>query len=510
MCGIVGIAQPLAAPEPAAAAVASEALLLLQHRGQDACGIISMDGSRLAMHKGFGLVSEAFKQRHVEALSGGFAIGHVRYPTAGTATAMNEIQPFYVNSPFGMSMVHNGNITNCRELREYLAREGHRHINSDSDSELLLNLFAHELAAVSSSPSPGSDEIAAAVAAVHLRCKGSYSVCALIADYGLVAFRDPNGIRPLALGVRETHAGISYMVASESVALVNLGYEHMGDVGSGEALVIDRSLELVRASTSVDSRSCPCMFEYVYLARPDSLIENVLVYDARINMGRELAKRIRSRDGDMPVDVVIPIPDSSRPTAMQLAQDLGVPYREGFVKNRYVGRTFIMPDPEMRRRTVRRKLSIIAAEFTGKRVLLVDDSIVRGTTGREIVQMAREADPAAIYFASAAPPVRYQNVYGIDMPRRAELVAAHRSDDQVGDWLGVDRMIYQEIGGLASSVRKANPSLGELEASCFTGEYLPGTLEDGYLEGLENSARSRLGRVEEHPDQLNLSLAIAP
>jgi len=423
---------------------------------------------------------------------------------------MNEIQPFYVNSPFGMSMVHNGNITNCRELRAYLAEEGHRHINSDSDSELLLNLFAHELEKVCSSPAPSSAQIAAAVAGVHARCKGSYSVCALVADHGLVAFRDPNGIRPLALGKRESEVGVSYMVASESVALVNLGYELVGDVRAGETLVIDTSLDLVRASIPGEARSRPCLFEYVYLARPDSLLENVLVYDARINMGSELAKRIRSRNGDMQVDVVIPIPDSSRPTAMQLAQALGVPYREGFVKNRYVGRTFIMPDPELRRRTVRRKLSIIAAEFTGKRVLLVDDSIVRGTTGREIVQMAREAEPAAIYFASAAPPVRFQNIYGIDMPRRAELVAAHRTEEQVGEWLGVDRMIYQDIEGLASSVRRANPSLVDLEASCFTGEYLPGTLEEGYLEELEHSPWSRLGRQEERPDQLNLSLAIAP
>ena len=511
MCGVVGIAQAATAEAESAAVLAGEALLLLQHRGQDACGIISLDRGRLAMHKGFGLVSETFRQEHLEALRGGFAIGHVRYSTAGAATAMNEIQPFYVNSPFGMSMVHNGNITNCDELREYLAREGNRHINSESDSEVLLNLFAHELMRHSNGRAD-VQSISDAVGSVHRICKGAYSVCVLIADYGLVAFRDPYGIRPLAVGRSNTGSRASYMVASESVALANLGYELVGDVEPGAAVIIDQSMRLTRTPPPEAASSHPCLFEYVYLARPDSVIEQALVYDTRVNMGSALARLIASEHRDLEIDVVIPVPDSSRPTAMQLAQELNLPYREGFVKNRYIGRTFIMPDPELRRKSVRRKLSIIASEFAGKRVLLVDDSIVRGTTGREIVQMAREAGPQAIHFASAAPPVRHQNVYGIDMPRLADLVAAKVGETEVGEWMDVDRMIYQKLDGLVNAVRQSNPSLNRLETSCFSGEYLPGTVSEGYLERLENTSasRSRCNAQTAISGQMDLSLAIAP
>lgn len=508
MCGIVGIAGAADANE-SAAALASEALLLLQHRGQDACGIISMDGGRLGMHKGFGLVSETFRARHIDALTGEFAMGHVRYPTAGAVTAVNEIQPFYVNSPFGMSMVHNGNITNSGELRAHLGGQGRRHINSDSDSEVLLNLFAHELAQAASGMRIDPEAVARAVAGVHGRCKGAYSVCALVAGFGLVAFRDPHGIRPLVLGRRETGGRVSHMVASESVALVNLGYEVARDVAPGETIVIGGDLGLSAHPYPGETSRTPCLFEYVYLARPDSLIDGSLVYETRINMGSKLAAQVREDHPDLGIDVVVPIPDSSRPTAMQLAQELGLPYREGFVKNRYIGRTFIMPDPATRRRSVRRKLSLVPSEFAGKRVLLVDDSIVRGTTGREIVQMAREARPEAIYFASAAPPVRYQNVYGIDMPSRSELIAAHLKDDEVGSWLGVDRMIYQRLDSLVAAAKGDNPSVDGFEASCFDGEYLPGTVSQGYLEWLERTRGAR--RQDAIPeDQMDLSLAIAP
>lgn len=508
MCGIVGIAGTADASE-SAAALASEALLLLQHRGQDACGIISMDGSRLGMHKGFGLVSETFKGRHIAALTGEFAMGHVRYPTAGAVTAVNEIQPFYVNSPFGMSMVHNGNITNSAELRAEIGGRGRRHINSDSDSEVLLNLFAHELSQAANGREIGPGTIARAVAGVHRKCRGAYSVCALVADHGLVAFRDPHGIRPLVLGRRETGSGVSHMVASESVALANLGYELVRDVAPGETLVIDRSLGISSHGCDLGAAHTPCLFEYVYLARPDSMIEGALVYETRINMGRSLARRIREEHPDLSIDVVVPIPESSRPTAMQLAQELGVPYREGLVKNRYIGRTFIMPDPAARRRSVRRKLSVVPHELRGRNVLLVDDSIVRGTTGREIVQMAREARPKAIYFASAAAPVRHQNVYGIDMPSRSELIAAHRDEREVGVWLGVDRMIYQRLDHLVDAVKCENPSVSGLETSCFDGEYLPGSVSPGYLEWLEGARGAR--RAGPAPEeQMDLSLAIVP
>ncbi len=505
MCGVVGIAG-VNGEEPVSA-LTCEALLLLQHRGQDACGIISMNGSRLAMHKGFGLVSENFKPHHVDALSGEFAVGHVRYPTAGKATALNEIQPFYVNSPFGMSMVHNGNLTNCTELREALSKEAHRHINSDSDSEILLNIFAYELTRALKNGQINSQVILHAVDNLHKRCKGAYSVCVLIANYGLIAFRDPNGIRPLVLGKKETATGTSYMVASESVALINLGYELVRDVLPGEVVIVDQTFRLLEPSSVSRETGHPCLFEYVYLARPDSMVEKALVYETRINMGSQLARQIRKRHNGLEIDVVIPIPDSARPTAMQLAQELCIPYREGFVKNRYIGRTFIMPDPAMRRRSVRRKLSVIPSEFSGKRVLLVDDSIVRGTTGREIVQMAREAEPKAIHFASAAPPVRYQNVYGIDMPNRKELIAAERNDQEIGTWLGVDQMIYQEIDSLVEAVRSANPSLSNAEASCFTGEYLKGTVSDEYLTWLERTSTGRLGRAVSM-GQMDLALSV--
>src|SRR5689334_16889273 len=428
------------------------------------------------MHKGSGQVRDVFRTRNMRSLPGNIGIAHCRYPTAGSAFKVAEAQPFYVNSPFGIVLGHNGNLTNSDALKDEMFRTDLRHINTGSDSEVLVNVLAHELESASVKLRLEPQAIFAAVAAVHRRVRGAYAVVAMIAGYGVLAFRDPYGIRPLCIGYNETETGTEYMVASESVALDALGFRLLRDVAPGEAVFIDEDGNFHSQQCAAKSSLNPCIFEYVYLARPDSLIDGASVYETRLNMGEKLAAKIRQQHPGLGVDVVIPIPDSSRPSALQLAAGLGVPYREGFVKNRYIGRTFIMPGQAVRSRSVRQKLNPMAMEFAGKNVLLVDDSIVRGTTSREIVSMAREAGARKVFFASAAPPVRYPNVYGIDMPTRAELIAAHRSEDEVARELGADALIYQDLDALKEAARQANPRLTDFAPSCFGGVFIIGVI----------------------------------
>lgn len=481
MCGIIGVVGR----GPVSQAL-YDGLTVLQHRGQDAAGIVTFDerNRRLNLRKAKGLVSDVFEVRHMQRLTGRMGIGHVRYPTAGSS-ASAESQPFYVNSPFGITLGHNGNLTNARQLRRELFVEDRRHINTDSDSEILLNVFAQELMKLERLNLTPED-ICNAVAGVHRRCKGAYAVVAMIAGHGVLAFRDPNGIRPLVFGVRDGEDGPEYMVASESVALDVLGFELIRDVSPGEAVFIDEDSNLHTHICAGDATYCPCIFEYVYFARPDSVLDDVSVHKARMRMGKRLGKRLLTEWSDHDIDVVIPIPDTSRTAAQEMAIQLGVTYREGFIKNRYIGRTFIMPGQTQRRRSVRRKLNPIGLEFKGKNVLLVDDSIVRGTTSNEIVQMARDAGAGKVYFASASPPIRFPNVYGIDMPAAGELIAHQRTTEEVREAIGADRLIYQELEDLEKAVRKGNPRLEKFDTSVFTGEYVTGVSDD-YL--------SILGRV---------------
>ena len=475
MCGIVGVISQAPANQ-----LIYDALLLLQHRGQDAAGIVTMQGTKCFMHKARGMVRDVFRTRNMRALPGHVGLGQVRYPTAGNAYSEEEAQPFYVNAPFGIVLVHNGNLTNAHALKDELFAVDRRHINTGSDTEVLINVLAHELELVARNLPLTPDEVFKAVAAVHRRIKGSYAVVALIAGHGLLAFRDPFGIRPLCFGQTDTPQGHEVMVASESVALEGTGHRLTRDVAPGEALFIEMD-------GTVHTRQCaehpslnPCIFEYVYLARPDSVLDGVSVYQARLNLGETLAQRLISTMPPSDIDVVIPIPESSRPSAMQLAYMIGKPYREGFVKNRYVGRTFIMPGQAVRKKSVRQKLNAIGMEFKGRNVLLVDDSIVRGTTSKEIVQMAREAGARRVYMASAAPPVRHPNVYGIDMPTPEELVAHGRSLEEVRAFIGADALIYQDVDAMKRVIRALNPALAGFEASCFDGRYITGdvTLED--------------------------------
>lgn len=505
MCGIIGVVATTPVNQ-----LLYDGLQVLQHRGQDAAGIATAEGGRFHMHKGPGLVSEVFRTRHMRNLEGNWGIGHCRYPTAGSAYNPAEAQPFYVNSPFGLMLAHNGNLTNADELKREMYLADLRHMNTNSDSEVLLNVLAHELQ-VSSNGSfrLDPDTIFRAVAGVHNRARGAYAAVVMIAGYGLLAFRDPFGIRPLVLGVNETPKGKEYIVASESVAVDVLGFKLVRDIQPGEAVLIDRQGNLVSRQCCEPKAHAPCMFEYVYLARPDSLIDGVSVYDSRVKMGEFLADRIKRDFPHLKIDVVIPIPDSSRPAAMELATRLGLPYREGFVKNRYIGRTFIMPGQAIRRKSVRQKLNAIHQEFTGKNVLLVDDSIVRGTTSREIINMAREAGATQVFMASAAPPVRYANVYGIDMPSRAELIASYRDEQQIGEEIGADALIYQEIEDLKRSVQSLNPTLTVFETSCFDGCYVTGDITPEYLQAIEggraDSAKSRSNEDGEG-GQLDLNL----
>jgi amidophosphoribosyltransferase len=477
MCGIVGVISKQPVNQ-----LIYDALLLLQHRGQDAAGIVTMQGTKCFMHKARGMVRDVFRTRNMRALPGSVGLGQVRYPTAGNAYNEEEAQPFYVNAPFGIVLVHNGNLTNAHTLKAELFDIDRRHINTESDTEVLINILAHELELAARDLPLAPETVFKAVAAVHRRLRGSYAVVALIAGHGLLAFRDPYGIRPLVYG---TSADGETMVASESVALEGTGHTLVRDVAPGEALFIDLDGNVHTRQCAAKPSLNPCMFEYVYLARPDSVMDGVSVYQARLNLGETLAQRVISTMPPSAIDVVIPIPESSRPSAMQLAQKIGKPYREGFVKNRYVGRTFIMPGQAVRRKGVRQKLNAMPQEFRGRNVLLVDDSIVRGTTSKEIVQMAREAGANKVYMASAAPPVRFPNVYGIDMPTREELIAANRSIEEIREYIGADALIYQDIDAMKRVVAALNPKLVGFEASCFDGQYVTGDVSDDDFAALK-------------------------
>jgi len=482
MCGILGVVGQSPVNQ-----LLYDGLQVLQHRGQDAAGIVTASGKTFHMHKGSGMVRDVFRTRNMRSLQGRAGIAHVRYPTAGSAACLAEAQPFYVNSPFGLVLAHNGNLTNTEELKADMFRHDLRHINTNSDSEVLLNVFAHELAQRVEGFELTVDGVFGAIAAVHRRVRGAYAVVAMIAGYGLVAFRDPHGIRPLVMGTNQVNGKTETMFASESVALDCSGFKLLRDVLPGEAVFVSFDGDVHARQCALSTRRAPCLFEYVYFARPDSVIDGASVYLARIAMGDMLAQKVRRVLPEIDIDVVMPIPDTSRPSALQLAYALGLPYREGFIKNRYIGRTFIMPGQAVRKKSVRQKLNPVASEFKGRNVLLVDDSIVRGTTSKEIVQMARDAGAKKVYFASAAPAVRYPNVYGIDMPTRAELLATGRNEEQIAQEIGADAVIYQELSALMAAVNSVNPQLGEFETSCFDGKYITGDITPEYLEAIESS-----------------------
>jgi amidophosphoribosyltransferase len=481
MCGIIGIVGKNPVNQ-----LLYDGLLVLQHRGQDAAGIVTCDGGTFYMHKNNGLVQDVFHTRHMRNLLGNAGIAHVRYPTAGSSSAA-EAQPFYVNSPFGIVLGHNGNLTNSAQLKEEMFRQDLRHINTNSDSEVLLNVLAHEIEQKAGRAALDNDIIFGAVSSVHRRVRGAYAVVAMIANYGMLAFRDPYGIRPLVIGKAHTDKGVEYMVASESVALDVLGFELMRDVAPGEAIFIDLDGHFYARQCAQNPLLSPCIFEYVYLARPDSVIDGVSVYQTRLHMGESLAEKIHREWRHHDIDVVIPIPDTSRPSALQLANALNLTYREGFIKNRYIGRTFIMPGQAQRKKSVRQKLNPIGMEFKGKNVLLVDDSIVRGTTSQRIVQMAREAGANKVFFASAAPPVRFPNVYGIDMPSRHELLATNRTDEEICREIGADALVYQDLDALVRDVKLGNPDIPRFDCSCFDGDYVTGDVTESYLAAVEAS-----------------------
>lgn len=473
MCGIVGIVSHSPVNQ-----LIYDALLLLQHRGQDAAGIATQLDQKFFIQKGKGMVRDVFRTRNMRSLPGKIGVGQVRYPTAGDAFSEEEAQPFYVNAPYGITLVHNGNLTNAKSLKKELFSANRRHINTTSDSEVLLNVFANELETTTRQGELTPAQIFAAVTRLHQRVRGSYAVVAMIAGHGLVAFRDPYGIRPLCLGSERPGDERAAIFASESVAVEGTGHQFVRDVQPGEAVFVDLLGNVTAQQCAPNASLQPCIFEFVYFARPDSVIDGISVYQARLNLGATLAKRLVSTMPPKEVDVVIPIPESSRPSAAQLAHLLGLPYREGFVKNRYVGRTFIMPGQEVRKQSVRQKLNVIASEFKGRNVLLVDDSIVRGTTSREIVQMAREAGAKKVYLASAAPPVRFPNVYGIDMPTATELVAHNRTIEQIQKEIGCDALIYQDTDAMKAAVGKLNTHICGFEASCFDGVYITGDITD--------------------------------
>ncbi len=480
MCGIVAIAGKSAVNQ-----ALYDALTVLQHRGQDAAGIVTTEGGRLFLRKENGMVRDVFHTRHMLRLAGNFGIGHVRYPTAGSSSSA-EAQPFYVNSPYGITLAHNGNLTNAKELAEDIYRADLRHVNTDSDSEVLLNVFAHELQA-RGKMSPSIDDIFAAVASVHRRCKGAYAVVSMITGQGIVGFRDPHGIRPAIFGERDTPLGKEYIIASESVAITSLGFKVVRDLLPGEAVFLSMDGKIHTRQCAENPSYTPCIFELVYFARPDSIIDNISVYKARLRMGERLAQTIQRDFADLHIDVVIPIPDTSRTSALELANHLNVKYREGFMKNRYIGRTFIMPGQGQRKKSVRQKLNPIELEFQGKNVLLVDDSIVRGTTCREIIQMARDAGANKVYFASAAPAVKFPNVYGIDMPAKDELIAYGRTDQEVCELIGADALIYQKLDDLIAAAREGNSDITDFDCSVFTGEYVTGDINEAYLDDLQAS-----------------------
>ena len=495
MCGIVGVVSNAPVNQ-----LIYDALLLLQHRGQDAAGIVTQQENKFFMHKAKGMVKDVFRTRNMRALPGNCGLGQVRYPTAGNAFSEEEAQPFYVNAPFGIVLVHNGNLTNAQALKHELFTVDHRHINTESDSEVLLNVLAHEIERTTRGTPLQPSHLFEAVRKVHRRVKGSYAVIALIAGHGVLAFRDPFGIRPLCIG-----RGSGQMVlASESVALEGTMHQFERDVAPGEAVFIDLQGTMLAEQCADKPVLNPCIFEYVYLARPDSVMDGISVYQARLNLGQTLAKRVVSTVPPNEIDVVIPIPESSRPSAAQLAQLLGLPYREGFVKNRYVGRTFIMPGQAVRKKSVRQKLNAIASEFKGRNVLLVDDSIVRGTTSQEIVQMARDAGARKVYLASAAPPVRFPNVYGIDMPTSSELVAYNRTVEEVRAIIACDALIYQDVDAMKKAIGSLNPAIKDFDASCFDGVYVTGDV------GVADIARLRAARVSGQEDEQDSSRLALP
>jgi amidophosphoribosyltransferase len=494
MCGIVGVVSQSPVNQ-----LIYDALLLLQHRGQDAAGIVTQLNRKFFMHKAKGMVRDVFRTRNMRSLPGNCGLGQVRYPTAGNAFSEEEAQPFYVNAPFGIVLVHNGNLTNAHALKAELFNADHRHINTESDSEVLLNVLAHEIEATTRGMPLMPGDVFEAVRKVHRRIRGSYAVIALIAGHGILAFRDPHGIRPLCLGRTDE----TWMLASESVALEGTSHKFERNVAPGEAVFIDLQGN-IHAQQCADAPVLnPCIFEFVYLARPDSVLDGISVYQARLNLGETLAKRVISTVPPNEIDVVIPIPESSRPSAAQLAQLLGLPYREGFVKNRYVGRTFIMPGQSVRKKSVRQKLNVIASEFKGRNVLLVDDSIVRGTTSQEIVQMAREAGARKVYLASAAPPVRYPNVYGIDMPTPQELVAHNRTVEEIRQIIGCDALIYQDVDAMKRAIGSLNTTVKEFDASCFDGVYVTGDIT---AEDIARLGASRVGGDEGEDDNSRLAL----
>ncbi len=494
MCGIIGIL----ANSPVNQSL-YDGLTVLQHRGQDAAGIMTSDGERLFLRKANGLVRDVFHTRHMLRLQGNMGIGHVRYPTAGCFSTA-EAQPFYVNSPFGIALAHNGNLTNADELKRDLFVEDRRHLNTESDSEILLNVFAHELQR-STNLNLEADDVFTAIGGVHRRCRGAYAVVAMVPGRGLIAFRDPNGIRPLVLGERQSEQGKEYMVASESVAVDALGYELVRDIAPGEAVFINHQGELFSKICSDSAKLSPCIFEYVYFARPDSVMNGISIYQSRMRMGQYLAEKILRVYPEHDIDVVLPIPDTSRTAALQLSYTLDIKYSEGFIKNRYIGRTFIMPGQKQRKKSVRQKLNPIESEFAGLNVLLVDDSIVRGTTSQQIIQMARESGANKVYFASAAPPVRHPNVYGIDMPSANELIGFGRDDKAIAREIGADWLIYQDLSDLVRSVQESSEELLQFDTSVFNGEYVTGDIDDLYLKHLEtrrnDKARKKLNADDE-------------
>jgi amidophosphoribosyltransferase len=480
MCGIAGIVGHSPVNQQL-----YDALSVLQHRGQDAAGIITCHEGELFLRKTVGLVRDVFQQRHMLALKGNIGLGHVRYPTAGCDSSA-ESQPFYVNSPYGICLAHNGNLTNATELAEVLIREDRRHLNTESDSEVLLNVLASELARFGT-PGASAADIFAALTAVYRRCRGSFAVVSMIVGHGLLGFRDAHGIRPLVIGQRSSERGTEYMFASESVALDMLGFQLLRDVAPGEAVFIDEQGRFYSQQCAPPEKHTPCIFEYVYFARPDSIIDNISVHKARMRMGDLLAEKIAREWEGVAIDIVVPIPDTSRTAAMQVAQHLGISYREGFVKNRYVGRTFIMPGQEQRQKSVRSKLNAIDLEFRGKNVLLIDDSIVRGTTSAQIIDLAREAGARKVYFASAAPPVRFPNVYGIDMPAASELVANDRTEEEISKLIGADRLIYQDLDDLTHACLHHDSHIKSFDTSCFSGQYVTGDITPEYLRGLQEA-----------------------
>ncbi|HGS5283925.1 TPA: amidophosphoribosyltransferase [Vibrio cholerae] len=499
MCGIVGIVGTTPVNQSI-----YDALTVLQHRGQDAAGICTIESNRFRLRKANGLVRDVFEAKHMQRLQGNVGIGHVRYPTAGSSSA-SEAQPFYVNSPFGITLAHNGNLTNANQVRQKLFEKDRRHVNTTSDSEVLLNVLAHEIDTVKGNVT--ADDVFRAISNVHRTIRGAYAVAAMIIGHGMIAFRDPHGIRPLCLGKREVNGQLEYMVASESVALDAVGFDFVRDVAPGEAIYATFDGELYTKQCADNPALNPCIFEFVYFARPDSFIDKISVYSARVEMGKRLGERIKNDYSDLDIDVVIPIPETSCDIALQIAQAIDKPYRQGFVKNRYVGRTFIMPGQQQRKKSVRRKLNAIRSEFKDKNVLLVDDSIVRGTTSEQIIEMARDSGAKKVYIVSAAPEIRFPNVYGIDMPSANELIAHGRDNDAICKQIGADALIFQTLEDLVKAVRCGNPDIVKFEASVFNGEYVTGDIDQQYLDFLE-SMRSDDAKVQREiqQDLANLEL----